>query len=76
MESTFSFVDIKNQINDVQRYVTNEAGSANLPGKENGPQDAYRHLLISAELTRRFDLAYDAHSPQTQVYTRMEIKND
>jgi Ca2+-binding RTX toxin-like protein len=42
------------QIKDIERYVTNEAGSANLPGKENGPQDAYRHLLLSAEFTRVF----------------------
>lgn len=46
--------DILNEINDINRIVTNEAGSANLPGKENGPQDAYRHILLSAEYTRRF----------------------
>jgi hypothetical protein len=25
-----------------------------LPGRENGPADAYRHILLAAELTRRF----------------------
>ena len=28
--------------------------NSNLPGRENGPADAYRHLLWSGELTRRF----------------------
>ena len=27
---------------------------SNLPGRENGPADAYRHLLWAGELTRRF----------------------
>ncbi len=43
-----------------------EAARSNLPGRENGPADAYRHLLLSAELTRRFGENYarqllDAH---------------
>jgi hypothetical protein len=29
-----------------------------LPGRTDGPADAYRHLLLSAELTRRFGEAY------------------
>jgi hypothetical protein len=32
----------------------NEAVESQLPGRENGPADAYRHLLWGAELTRRF----------------------
>jgi hypothetical protein len=31
-----------------------EAVDSQLPGRENGPADAYRHLLWGAELTRRF----------------------
>ncbi|MGJ3260426.1 MAG: DUF6973 domain-containing protein [Rhodospirillales bacterium] len=31
-----------------------EAVSSQLPGRENGPADAYRHVLFAAELTRRF----------------------
>lgn len=43
-----------------------EAAWSGLPGRENGPADAYRHLLLSAELTRRFGEDYarqllDAH---------------
>ncbi len=35
-----------------------ESVSSQLPGRENGPADAYRHILISAELTRRFPDSY------------------
>jgi hypothetical protein len=31
-----------------------ESVDSQLPGRENGPADAYRHLLWGAELTRRF----------------------
>jgi Domain of unknown function (DUF6973) len=31
-----------------------ESMKSNLPGRENGPADAYRHLLWAGELTRRF----------------------
>ncbi|HHW4681064.1 MAG TPA: hypothetical protein ACQGQX_06185, partial [Xylella taiwanensis] len=30
----------------------NESINSRLPGREDGPADAYRHLLLSAELTR------------------------
>jgi Ca2+-binding RTX toxin-like protein len=46
-----SFTD---QINETSRTVINESAQSGLPGRENGPADAYRHILISAELTRRF----------------------
>lgn len=36
------------------RRATNEAAESYLPGRTNGPADAYRHILISAELTRLF----------------------
>lgn len=31
-----------------------EAIGSKLPGRENGPADAYRHILWAAELTPRF----------------------
>jgi hypothetical protein len=36
------------------RAAADEAVESQLPGRENGPADAYRHLLWGAELTRRF----------------------
>ncbi|MFQ6311574.1 XVIPCD domain-containing protein [Lysobacter capsici] len=35
-----------------------ESVNSGLPGRENGPADAYRHLLLSAELTRQFGETY------------------
>lgn len=40
--------------NQTASKAINEAGSANLPGKENGPYDAYRHLLWAAEMMRLY----------------------
>jgi hypothetical protein len=37
---------------------TNEANKSQLPGRENGPADAYRHILLSAELTRKYGEDY------------------
>src|SRR3546814_12001084 len=31
-----------------------ETVTSQLPGRENGPADAYRHILWAAEMTRRF----------------------
>ncbi len=31
-----------------------EAVYSNLPGRDLGPADAYRHILLAAELTRRY----------------------
>ncbi|AIF80958.1 hypothetical protein I862_01975 [endosymbiont of Acanthamoeba sp. UWC8] len=48
---------------DIKRFIFNpividisisEAVASQLPGRENGPADAYRHLLWSGELTRRY----------------------
>ncbi len=36
------------------RGAKNESVKSNLPGRENGPADAYRHLLWLAELTRLY----------------------
>jgi hypothetical protein len=36
------------------RAATTEAVVSNLPGRVNGPADAFRHLLWAGELTRRF----------------------
>lgn len=35
-----------------------ESVHSQLPGRNNGPADAYRHLLLSAELTRQFGESY------------------
>ena len=34
--------------------VANEAVFCGLPGRENGPADAYRHMLWAAELARNY----------------------
>jgi hypothetical protein len=39
---------------NIPRMAISEAGSANLPGKDGGPYDAYRHILWTAEMTRRY----------------------
>jgi len=36
----------------------NEMVQSQMPGRANGPADAYRHLLLSAELTRQFGEDY------------------
>jgi hypothetical protein len=36
------------------KAAANEAVESQLPGRENGPADAYRHLLWGAELARKF----------------------
>lgn len=45
-------------INDLKQYIPsqaiNEAAWSNLPGKDGGPYDAYRHVLWLAEMTRRY----------------------
>lgn len=35
-----------------------EMAASQLPGRHNGPADAYRHILLAAELTRRFGEEY------------------
>lgn len=42
------------QIRNVSRVAINESSQAQLPGRENGPADAYRHILLAAELTRLY----------------------
>ncbi len=40
---------------DIARTAANaESVSSQLPGRGNGPADAYRHILWVAEMTRRF----------------------
>ncbi len=38
----------------ISDVATSESVSSQLPGRENGPADAYRHLVWAAEMTRRF----------------------
>jgi len=40
-------------IGEARALAHSESRLSNLPGGRNGPQDAYRHILIAAELTRR-----------------------
>ena len=42
------------KVTDISRTVINESAQSYLPGREDGPADAYRHMLIAAELTRQF----------------------
>ena len=39
---------------NIFNQAVNESGSSQMPGKDGGPYDAYRHLLWTAELTRRY----------------------
>lgn len=41
-------------IEAIQNFATAEARSARMPGWTNGPADAYRHLIVVGEMTRRF----------------------
>lgn len=45
-------IGIKNFIG--QGAASLEANDTYLPGQHNGPQDAFRHILGAAEITRRF----------------------
>src|SRR6478672_8537241 len=47
------YQDLKDRGN-ITRQAINEAAQSNLPGKEGGPTDAYRHLLWTGEMTRRY----------------------
>jgi hypothetical protein len=44
--------------NQADRATFSESQGSRLPGGIDGPADVYRHLLISAELTRQFGRAY------------------
>lgn len=46
-----------------------ESARSGLPGRENGPADAYRHILLSAELTRRFGEGYARQLLDTHEWT-------
>ena len=38
----------------IYQYTVTESQSVNLPGQFDGPGDAYRHIVLAAELTRVF----------------------
>jgi len=42
------------EIDQIANMAIKEAALSNMPGRGNGPADAYRHVLLAAELTRRF----------------------
>lgn len=37
------------EFNDIKRMAINEAAQSYMPGRLNGPADAYRHILWAAE---------------------------
>jgi hypothetical protein len=41
-------------LRDIADFARAEASLSNLPGWTNGPADAYRHLIVVGEMTRRF----------------------
>lgn len=43
---------------NVSQMAIKESVYSYLPGRENGPADAYRHILLSAELTRELGETY------------------
>lgn len=52
-------MDVKMSVYDVATggvatKSTKESVNSQMPGRENGPADAYRRILLSAELTRRY----------------------
>ena len=65
----------------------NESVYSNLPGRSDGPADAYRHIILSAELTRRYGEPYarlilNGHEftgnvqDQTKEANEMDIHNN
>ena len=65
------------KVDNTSRIVINEAAQSDLPGRENGPADAYRHILLSAELTRQYgeDMArtiLEAHEIQGRLEGQSE----
>jgi len=44
----------RKQVDDCAELANCESVESQLPGRNNGPADAYRHILLAAELTRRF----------------------
>lgn len=56
--------------NNPQSQVISEMTASQLPGRQNGgAADAYRHILLSAELTRDYGSA-------NSLMTRAEIERD
>jgi hypothetical protein len=45
---------IRAPIHDCEYFAINEANESQMPGRDMGPADAYRHVLLAAELTRRW----------------------
>lgn len=47
-------VDIRASIREIRNFADSEADRSGLPGLDQGPADAYRHLIGVAEMARRF----------------------
>jgi hypothetical protein len=77
MSESTSFPEKLHSWDDWKRFYAVEAASkesqkSNLPGREDGPADAYRHLLWAGELTRRFGekrarFILDAHEIEGKI---------
>jgi hypothetical protein len=48
--------EVQSIIDQVRRFATDAANASGLPGGQFGPRDALRHIIGSAELTRRLGL--------------------
>ncbi len=46
-------MSVINNINDIYDFARDEAVNSQLPGREEGPADAYRHILGAAEAIRQ-----------------------
>lgn len=44
----------RRELEALERKITQEAAVTRLPGRENGPQDVYRHCLLAGELRLRY----------------------
>lgn len=64
---------------DVRRFATEEAKQSGLPGVDQGPADAYRHLVGVAELARRIgrrpaDAIEEANETRNWLYAQDTLR--
>lgn len=77
MHATTSDVRIK--VGEIQRFAEREAELSGLPGQDQGPADAYRHLVGVAEMARRFGVsraAVMAEYNETRSYGAMRAQRN
>ena len=92
MSAEYAYEKSHSPVNDfftghVASAAINESVGSHLPGRSDGPADAYRHVLLSAELTRRYGENYarfilSAHEftgnmqDQTKEANEMDVHNN